>query len=176
MKRGLFWLLTVVTLAIYGTMVAWSLPHISAEAGGLAPFDMRPTGYSFEEARAFLAALSAEGNAFYRTVQHKLDLLFPGMMAAVLYFAVAALLPRGLGIWRHAIAASMILTAVFDYAENSAVAAMLAAGADGLTREMAETANMWSTTKATVSTVAYSLLLILLIWKGVALWRRRSRA
>ena len=176
MKRGLFWLLTVVTLAIYGTMVAWSLPYISAEAGGLAPFDMRPTGYSFEEARAFLAALSTEGNAFYRSVQHKLDLLFPGMMAAVLYFAVAALLPRGLGIWRHAIAASMILTAVFDYAENSAVAAMLVAGADGLTREMAETANRWSTTKATVSTVAYSLLLILLIWKGVALWRRRSRA
>ena len=27
---------------------------IAAEAGGLTPFDMRPRGYTFDEAKAFL--------------------------------------------------------------------------------------------------------------------------
>ena len=175
MKRGLFWTLATVTLAIYLTMVLWSLPYISAEAGGLAPFDMRPTGYSFDEARAFLAALTEEGNAFYRDVQHTLDLFFPGLMAATLFFAIATLLPKRLGRWRHAIAAPVVLTAVFDWSENLVVAGMLAAGASGITEDMVRTANGWSIAKATASTVAYTALLVLLIWKGVA-WRRRRPA
>jgi hypothetical protein len=176
MKRALFWTLAAVTLAIYLTMVLWSLPFISAEAGGLVPFDMRPTGYSFDEARAFLAALTEEGNAFYRDVQHTLDLFFPGLIAATLFFAIAALLPKRLGRWRYALAAPVVLTAVFDWAENSAVAGMLTAGADGITEDMVRAANGWSIAKATASTVAYTALLVLLIWKGAAWWRRRPAA
>ncbi|MEX0956883.1 MAG: hypothetical protein WDZ83_16930 [Rhizobiaceae bacterium] len=176
MKRGLFWLLAAATLAIYLTMVLWSLPYISAESGGLAPFDMRPMGYSFDDARTFLAALSDEGAAFYQTVQHRLDLFFPGLMAATLFFAIAALLPRRLGRWRYVVAAPVILTAIFDWSENLTVAGMLTAGADGLTEEMVRTANGWSIAKATASTVAYTALLVLLIWKGAARWRRRPTA
>lgn len=176
MKRGLFWTLAAITLAVYLTMVLWSLPYISAEAGGLAPFDMRPTGYSFDDARTFLAALSDEGNTFYQTVQHRLDLFFPGLMAATLLLAIAALLPKRLGRWRYVIAAPVILTAVFDWSENLAVAGMLTAGAEGITEDMVRTASGWSKAKATASTVAYTALLVLLIWKGAAWWRRRPAA
>ncbi|MBO6724665.1 MAG: hypothetical protein JJ911_03255 [Rhizobiaceae bacterium] len=176
MKRGLFWLLVAVTLANYAIMVAWSLPYIASEAGGLAPFDMRLSGYSFAEAQAFLAALSPAGNAFYQTTQHWLDLFFPGLMAATVFSAIAALLPPKFGHWRHLIAAPVILTAIFDWSENAAVGAMLDAGAESLTVELAEAANRWTIAKATVSTAAYSFLLVLLIWKGVARWRRRSQA
>ncbi|MBO6719962.1 MAG: hypothetical protein JJ913_18560 [Rhizobiaceae bacterium] len=174
MARGLFWLLSAATLVLYLVMVKWSLPYIASEAGGLAAFDMRPVGYTFDDAHAFLAALSDAGNAFYRDVQHQLDLLFPGLLAAWLFLTIAALLPSRLGYWRYVIAAPVILTAVFDWAENGAVAGMLAAGTDGLTEEMVRTANGWTIAKATASTVAYTALLVLLIWKGVARWRRRS--
>ena len=173
MTRGLFWLLSAATMVLYLAMVLWSLPYIASEAGGLAAFDMRPIGYTFDDAHAFIAALSEEGSAFYRDVQHRLDLLFPGLMAVWLFFTIATLLPARLGYWRYAIAAPVILTAVFDWSENLAVAGMLAAGADGLTEEMVRTANGWSIAKATASTVAYTALLVLLIWKGVARRRRR---
>jgi hypothetical protein len=175
MVRGLLWLLSAATLALYLAMVLWSLPYIASEADGLAAFDMRPIGYGFEEAHAFLGALSDEGNAFYRNVQHQLDLFFPGLLAAWLFLTIAALLPTRLGGWRYVLAAPVILTAIFDWSENDAVAELLAAGADGITEDMVRAANGWSIAKATASTVAYSAMLVLLIWKGVAWWRRRSR-
>ena len=41
-------------------------------------FDMRPTGYTFVEAHAFLIALPPEGTTFYLNVQEKLDVAYPG--------------------------------------------------------------------------------------------------
>jgi hypothetical protein len=69
----------------------------------------------------------------------------------------------------------VVLTAVFDWAENVAAAVMLSAGANGLTPEMVAAASRWSVLKAGVSTVAYTALLVLLVWQGIA-WARRRRA
>ena len=95
-----FWLLFAVTLAVYATMLVWTLPAITAAAGGLAPFDMRPSGYSFDEAKAFLTALSPDGKALYLDAQHKLDAAYPALLAATLFFAIAALAPKSWGNWR----------------------------------------------------------------------------
>lgn len=177
MKPVLFWLLVAATLGVYLSMVLWSLPVISTAAAGLAPFDLRPAGYTFEEAMAFLTALSPEGRDFYRTVQHRLDLVFPGLLAATILLAIAALLPGRLGRWRFVLPLPVVLAAAFDWAENADVGKMLAAGAEGVTPEMVAAASRWSVLKAGVSTVAYSGLLILLLWKGAAwLRRRRGRA
>ena len=92
-RRVAFWALFAVTNIVYLVMVVWSLPKVSEAAGGLVPFDMRPTGYSFEEAKAFLAALGPEGTAFYLHVQQRLDLLYPALLAATLFFAIRALTP-----------------------------------------------------------------------------------
>lgn len=176
MRKAAFWLLAGATIAIYLVMVLWSLPYISAQAGGAVPFDMRPTGYTFDEARAFLAALSPEGNSFYRDVQHRLDLFFPGMLAATLYCAIAALLPARLKSWRYVLPLPTLLVAAFDWSENAAVARLLAAGADAITPEMVAEASRWSMLKAGASTVVYTVLLILLIWKAVIRFRRRAGA
>ncbi len=64
-SNRIFWLLFAVMLGDYLAMVLWSIPALSRDAGGLAVFDMRPGGYSFDEARAFLAALSPDGARFY---------------------------------------------------------------------------------------------------------------
>ena len=75
MTRRAVMALFAATIGLYLVMLLWSLPKIAAEAGGLTPFDMRPGGYSLAEARAFLAALSPEGTAFYLGVQHRLDMV-----------------------------------------------------------------------------------------------------
>ena len=75
---------------------------------------------------------------------------------------------------RWLIAAPVILVALFDYAENGAVAAMLAAGAAGLTPDLVERASRWTLLKSTVTTVAILALLGLLVWQAIG-WMRRRR-
>ncbi len=172
----LFWLLTAATVGVYVTMLVWSLPTISRAASGLTPFDMRPGGYTFDEARAFLAALSADGNAFYRKVQHRLDLFYPALLGATLFFAIALLTPASWGQWRWLLAAAAIPGAIFDYMENHAVATMLRLGAEGVTPVEVATASRWTVLKSQSTTVAMAILLaLLLLWAG-SKFRRRSRA
>jgi len=171
-----FWILFVVTLVVYGVMVLWSLPRIAGAAGGLAPFDMRPTGYGFDEAKAFLAALSPDGSVFYLGVQEKLDSVYPALLAATLFFAIAALAPARLGIWRWVLALIAVPGAVFDYLENAAVSAMLAAGADGLTPAIVASADRWTVLKSAFTAVAMVTLVLFLVGRLVRrlFWRRTS--
>ena len=119
MRRILFWAVILVTGAVYLTMLLWSLPAIARMADGIPPFDMRPTGYSVDEARDFLSALSTEGRAFYLDVQHWLDFAFPGLFALSLILGFLKLAPRVLALILSAVA---VAAAWFDWSENAAVA------------------------------------------------------
>jgi hypothetical protein len=169
-RRAAFWTLFAVTMAIYLVMILWSLPKISAAAGGAAPFDIRPFGYGFDETKAFLGALSPEGTAFYLNVQHRLDVAYPALLAATLFFAIRALAP-GASPLPTLLALVALPGAVFDYLENASVTAMLNAGASGLTPELAARASLWTLLKSVFTTIA---MLMLLAFVGMALWRRVS--
>ncbi len=168
-----FWVLFAATMGVCGTMLLWSLPAVSAAAGGLMPFDMRPGGYDATQARAFLVALSPDGAAFYRDVQHRLDIAYLALLAATLFFAFAALVPRRLGAWRWVVALPVWIIAGFDYAENAGVAAMLEAGAAGTTDDMVGRASRWTVLKSNATIAAMTALLALLGWRGIAWLRRR---
>ena len=169
-----FWLLFAVTMAVYATILLWSLPIVAAAAGGQVPFDMRPGGYSFAEARAFLIALSEEGRDFYVTVQHRLDLAYPALIAATLFFAIAALVPARARPGRWWVAAPALVIAAFDYAENSAVAAMLAAGPAGLSPDLVAQASRWTVWKSTLTAAVMTAVLVLLVWRAVVWFRGRA--
>jgi hypothetical protein len=170
-----FWILFAATLAVYLIIVGWSLPTISAAAGGMAPFDMRPGGYSFDQAQAYLAALSPDGTAFYLDIQHRLDLIYPALLAATLFFGIWLLTPPTWGIWRWLLALAAIPGSVFDYLENYAVATMLRLGADGITPDIVATADRWTRLKSVFTTIAMTILLVLLvIWAGRRLMARRG--
>jgi hypothetical protein len=169
-----FWLLFAVTMGVYATILLWSLPIVAAAAGGQVPFDMRPGGYSFTDAREFLTALSAEGRDFYVGVQHRLDVAYPALIAATLFFAVAALVPERARPWRWWIAAPALAIAVFDYAENGAVAAMLAVGPAALTPDLVERASTWTVWKSNLTLVVMTAVLILLALRALAWFRRRG--
>ncbi|MCB1501403.1 MAG: hypothetical protein KDK07_16725 [Bauldia sp.] len=162
-RRIAFWVLLVVTAAVYALMVGWTLPLIEAQAGGLRPFDLQPIGYDYAEARAFLAALTPEGADVYLRVQHTLDSIYPALLAATLFFAIGMLAPKALGIWRWMIALIAIPGAVFDYLENAAVSAMIAAGPDGISDDQIATASLWTVLKSAFTTIAIVVLLALLV-------------
>jgi hypothetical protein len=166
LTRILFWGLLSLTLTIYVAMLGWSLPFITDAADGLVPFDMRPGGYSFEDAHAFLAALTPEGASFYVDFQQTLDIAYPGLLALTLLFAIAALLPRRIGGWRWVVAGIALPVGVFDYLENHSVRQMIDAGTAGLTADLVATASQWTVLKASFSAAAMSTMLILLLWRA----------
>jgi len=174
LKWKLYWVIFALTMAVYLTMVLWSLPRIAMMAGGITPFDMRPTGYSFDQAKAFLTALSPEGASFYLNVQHLLDAAYPAMLAVVLAvgaLGLAARRARWLGILAG-LAAS--LGAAFDYLENGAVRMMLLSDPDAISDQLAHQASQWTVLKSACTTVAMSLVLVLIIWSLVQKWQRRK--
>ncbi len=171
--RAAFWIVFAATLAVYAVMVFWTLPVIAAAAGGLAPFDMRPAGYSEPQARAFLAALSPEGRSLYLTLQNKLDLAYPALLAATLTMSLIWLFPRLSRSARVALCALPAAGAIFDYIENARVAAMLRASPGDVTAQQIELASRATILKSGYTTVAMGLVLIGLVqW---ALCRKRPR-
>jgi len=158
-----FWLLFATTLCVYIVIVGWSVPMIASEAGGLMPFDMRPRGYSFDQAKAFLTALSPRGHEMYVGPEQRLDTFYPALLSATLFFAIYLMAPARWGGWRWLLAATAIPSAVFDYLENHAVAVMLRVGADGITPAEVAIANRWTLLKSVASTIAMVILIAFLI-------------
>ncbi len=123
MLRRAYWFVFALTLAVYATMLGWTLPAITDAAGGLAPFDMRLTGYTPDDAHAFLGAISVQGREVYLGPQHALDRFYPALLAVVLAGAVWSLIPsRPL---RLLLVVAAFAGATADYVENARVAAML---------------------------------------------------
>lgn len=163
MPKLLFWLLVAATGVVYAAMAVWSLPRISDAAGGLMPFDLRPFGYTETEAREFLRRLSDDGRAFYLTVQHRLDLAFPALLAATLVWTAFRLPPPGWRAVRWVLIGAAVGGMVADYLENAAVAAMLSAAPDAVAVGQIATASRWTVLKSLGATLAMSLGVVLLV-------------
>lgn len=170
LKRA-FWAVFALMLLVYLAMVLWSLPAISADADGLVPFDLRPAGYSFEDARQFLSALSEAGQSQYLGWQHFLDSFYPGLMALSLALAYFLLFPK---TWAAAFSALAGLAAVFDWSENYAVADMLRSGAGQLTEEVVAHASGLTQMKSATTTVALVILLVGLAKLGWSRWKGQT--
>ena len=122
----LFW---CAAMLVYCLMVFGSLAEIE-RITGVRPFDMRPTGYSFDDALSLISALGEEGRRFYPTMQIPLDTVYPALLAissaSSLYW-----LSQSFGStaqWYRAVAAVAYFAAIADYAENGLIVWMLNAG------------------------------------------------
>ena len=159
----LAWLCFGAMLAVYAAMALVTLPRIAVEAQGLLPFDLRPLGYTYAEATAFLAALSPAGRDIYLTIQHRLDLAYPALLALTLAFAILLLGPRSWKRVRWIVALMPVPGAVFDYLENAEVAKMLRAAPEAVTPEIVEIANRWTLLKSGSTTIVMVIVLLLLV-------------
>lgn len=161
----LFWISFCLAGALYAVMALWSAPYLSVEADGLRMLDMRPLGYSYEQAQAYLNALSDEGRVFYLTVQHRLDMLYPALLALSFVFAFFWALS---GPLRWGLSAVAVLGAAADYLENMRVADLLRAPEPSA--QMVADANLATVVKSGAVTLCFVALLIL---GARALWIRR---
>lgn len=161
----LFWISFLLAGALYATMGLWSGPYLLEEADGLPMFDLRPLGYTYDEARAYLDALSDEGRVFYLTVQQRLDMAFPGLLALSFVAAFQWLLR---GSMRWGLSAVAVLSAGADYLENMRVHGLLIA--DTVTEQMVADASLATLIKSVSVTVCFTALLVLF---ARAVWNRR---
>lgn len=120
MPRWVNWLLPLATALAYGWLVLWYGPQLQAAAGGRLPFDLRVLGYGTDEARAFLAALTPEGQALYLGPVRLNDTIFP------LLFTLTLCLPLTGWGWLWFLPA--LAYGLLDLAENMAVAMLLRTG------------------------------------------------
>lgn len=153
-------------------LLAWMnlgpLAAITAEAQGLAPFDLRPMGYGEPEARAFLAAISPEGRALYLGLQHRLDTAYPPLLALVLIWSYFALLSRP---WAMGAAGIAVLAAAVDLVENARVAGLLLSTAP----TASEIAAASQASLAKTALVSLALVLLALSAARAALQRFQRR-
>jgi len=163
-----FWAILTAMLASCLAMNLLTAPRIEALAGGDRLLDMRFTGYSFAEVRAFVEKIGADGVALYLGPQLWLDMIFPPLLGATLFLTYRWLFPGRVGI---VVGTVSLLYVATDILENLAIQALLRAGAAGITPEMVARANFWTITKWSFAVVGLVTLLV-----GVALRLRRRRA
>lgn len=175
MRRWLitaFWVSFVATSAIYAVMVLWSLPKISAAAGGLASFDMRPAGYSLDEATIFLTTLTDEGRAFYLSTQQWLDSFYPPMMAATLVLGLWIMAPLQNLTAKWVLAMIPILAMLADFLENDQVRILLVDAPWYIDPPVVGWASFATVIKSLLTTLAMTLLLFFTVLWGWRKWRR----
>ncbi len=167
-----FWLAFAAALAVYLAMVLWSLPKIAVAADGQAPFDMRPMGYGLEEARSFLSALTAEGRQFYLTTQHRLDTLYPPLLAVSLTLGLWITWPARSILAKALLSIIPLLAMVADLAENVFVSDLLMMPPEAIDSEPVMLASAATAFKSALTTIAMTMLLITTALWGWRKWRR----
>lgn len=124
MSRLLSWTLPLATVAVYAWLVLGPGAEVIRLAGGLPPFDLRPTGYDLAQARAYLAALPPEGVAVYLGPVARLDTAFPVLLGLTLLWWMRPF-DRAFGA---VCAAAALAYVALDLLENRAVADLLRSG------------------------------------------------
>jgi hypothetical protein len=163
MLKPVFWISLLAAAGIYVTMIAWSLPAITAAAGGLTPFDLRPLGYDFAEAQAFLRALSDPGRQLYLEVQQRLDIAYPALLMLALGLGIALVCPPRFGNWKWTLALTSVPGSLFDYRENLLVRRILTSPPDALDPALVAAASGATVLKSALSAISMSVLLVLCI-------------
>ena len=156
MKRA-FWLSFCTALAIYLTMALWSVPFIASQAGGQAPFDMRPLGYSLSDATRFLSALSEEGREFYLNVQQRLDIAYPALLGLALVLGLQLALRRP---WGTVFGVVALIATSADYFENYLITGMLRTPVEALDEVTVQVASFLTMSKSVSHMICFVALLL----------------
>ena len=160
----------LIATVIYVLMITVTLAHIETISGQL-PFDMRPFGYGPPDAATLLEALGAEGRAYYLSRQIPLDTLYPALLAVTLSSTVCWFgrrMPNRI-IVRVGVAFA-VGSALFDYAENLGIVAMICGWPD------ASGSLVYAASAATIAKSVMTTLAVLLALATGLIWARLPKA
>ena len=158
----LLWTTAVLSAASFAYLSWLSTAHLSP-GEGLKPFDSRVLGYTPDQARLYLSALSPEATSLYLSQVRLWDTLFPALFAftlgGVIWTRAAGLRPW-VRLMVRILPASYV---VMDYAENALVAEMLRAGPTSTDAQIAQ-ASRYTVIKWGLAAVSVLLVLWALFW------------
>ena len=160
----------IIGAAIYVLMITVTLAHIEAVSGHV-PFDMRPVGYSPQDATALLEGLGVEGRQYYLQRQIPLDTLYPALLAATLIFAMRWFGNRIAN--EQLVRVGIILSggaALCDYVENLGIVVMIRSW-PALSDALVYASGAATISKSVLTTLAFLCLVLLgVLWA----WRGKS--
>lgn len=163
-SRG--WLIVAfwgIAIFVYFLMVFGTLADIQRIASA-KPFDMRPFGYSYEQALTLLSSLGEEGRRIYLTRQIPLDTFYPALLA-ISSSSSLIWLSRAFGSTArlyHAAAVLAYMAAIADYAENGLIVWMLKSG-PSVPEGLVVAASLASVSKSLLTTIVFLSLLAALV-------------
>lgn len=120
MKKTIIYFL--MAMFIYSIMIAYTLPTLRLETGGVEIFDMRPGGYSVDEGILILNSLSDRGLFIYRYIQLPLDFIYPLVLFLFAFSLWKVLFKKGILYRLRWMTLSVVF---FDYMENVGIYWML---------------------------------------------------
>ncbi len=177
------WLVAALLVAsgvLWAVMFFGTLAHLAQLAGGAAPFDVRPRGYSYEAARTFLAAIGEQGRAYYLSPELVLDSFYPPLYAVSRGFALWWLTMPGRSRdaatpfrWRCTLIAVPIVMASLDCMENACIATMLWTWPD-LSPDLVHVSSLATQAKIVAGALTETLMAALAA-VAVQRWRRLRR-
>ena len=170
-------ILLALTVANYLVMLLVTLPTLNEMSGGLAPFDMMPTGYEPVHTYHLLTDLKDAGRSYYLTRQIPLDTTYPALFA-VSFFTTTRWLATKWSAARNSLrilALLPIAAALADYTENVLIVMMLRAYAD-TPDALVQTASIATITKSGLTTLFFVALILAFAGWGISRLRNRSKS
>lgn len=165
-------ILFILTMAVYGFMLAYSIPAVMAFAADLPLFDLSPFGYSYEHAHQLLNQLGGEGRDLYLSLQLPADFIYPGLFAItyalIFVWLLKKLIQPSSKLFYGALVP--IFAGLFDYLENIFIIKMINSYPN-LDSSMVSIASTFTLLKSQFTTVYFIAVLVILI----ALLRNRFR-
>ncbi|WP_204113419.1 hypothetical protein [Shimia biformata] len=157
--------LTIVTSVTYGVLIWLGTTGLVTKPEGMKPFDLRPMGYSFDEAQALLRGLDAEAIALYGGLLRRIDTAFPVLLALWLG-AMTWWGSVGLNTWSRVILLVVPASyAIMDLAENALIGTMLRLGPDAITPDLVSRASSYTISKYVTVSVAFVVMIAMIIGK-----------
>jgi hypothetical protein len=154
----------LITNIVYLFMLLVTIPLVMTYSNGMDLFDMMPAGYSEEYAQTLLSTLGTEGRNSYLYIQLPVDMIYPFLFGLTYSLLLAYFLDKLKWIDKPVFYSTLLPLAagMFDYLENAGIVIMLNQYPD-ITSITARFANACTIIKSALSTISFSLLLILIV-------------
>lgn len=151
---------------IYAVMLTITIPRVMNYTGGMKIPDMMPTGYNAEYISTLLHTMGEQGRHYYLRTQIPLDFVYPLLFAVSLCLLLAFVIHK-LGRMSGPlfyISFIPLLAGLSDYFENVGVITMIKKYPE-IPESLVKITNVFSIIKSSSTTIAFTLLIILLfIW------------
>jgi len=146
------WLLMTIAMIIYFVMMMYTIPFISNNHEILI-FDLRPLGYSMQNANDILNSLSRTQLNVYKNIQLPLDMFYPPLLGLAGYFLFRDI-SKQFRVYKYLLFLPFI-TIIGDLLENVFIYIMLSGGS-------VESFNIFASSFTVIKSISTTVFLSLL--------------